>query len=246
MDENLNVVNATQENVVDSQNQVEETNNVETVNTQSSSDVQTDVSEGIVNSQVQTQEDNARFAAIRRDAETKGMDRAVAAMGMEWNGKPIKTYAEYQRAIAEQRATEEAEKKGIDPQFYSDFQSMKSELDSYKREKTFMEQEKSLSNDPVRGQYFNEWKDEVKDIAMNYGVDLRTAYTLLLDQRLPDILSKAQQRIQNETIQNINKNASSSPGALSSETSQTKTSYMDMSKADFEAYKNKVLNGEAR
>lgn len=252
MDENLNVVDATQENVVDSQSQVQETNveenQIETVNTESSNEEQQEVSEEVVESHAQqTQEDNARYAAIRRDAETKGMDRAIAAMGMEWNGAPIKTYQEYQAAMAEQKAYEEAERQGLDPAFYSKFKQMEDKLQGYEQEKVFSQQESMLQNDPIRGPLYGEWKDEIKEIASNYNTDLMTAYMLMLNERLPQILEKNKQQITNETITKLNENSTTTAGSLSdSGANDNKVSYKNMPQDEFEKIKKMVANGQYR
>lgn len=162
--------------------------------------------------QVQSQEDNAKFAAIRRETEQKAKDAVIAEMYGKSHG--IYTYADYQKAVQEQQRRQEAEQKGIDPDFYNEFQSVKDELNSYKREKTLLQQETELTNDPVKGQLYGQWKDDVKSIASQYNVDLRTAFTLVLEERLPDILSQNAKKIQNETISKINENGSTSPGQL--------------------------------
>jgi hypothetical protein len=116
MDEILSAVNAEPEVNVEPQ--------IEQVNTEP-------VNAGVepatpsVEKPVQTAEDNARFAAIRREAEAKAEQRIkeatekarreaaqeardswIAEQGYEWKGKSIKTEAEYKQALKEKELEE--------------------------------------------------------------------------------------------------------------------------------------------
>lgn len=113
----LNVVNATPENVVDSQTtepvtEPEQTNNVEPVAPQQEQ------------KPVQSAEENARYAEIRRRAESEAIDRFIASQGYEFDGKPIKTKAEYDEAvrIGEERQRQQALiDQGIDPSIINQY-----------------------------------------------------------------------------------------------------------------------------
>ena len=70
---------------------------------------------------VQTQDENAKYANIRREYEAKiatetasaaqkGRDEWIASQGYEWNGKPIATESEYNQALLEKSYQD----KGID------------------------------------------------------------------------------------------------------------------------------------
>jgi ribosomal protein L20A (L18A) len=98
MDENLTSVNAGQVSDESSQTQ----NGTTTVNA-----VNADTATGNVNS-VQSAEDNARFAEIRRRAESEARDKLIAEMYGDSHG--IRTYAEYQQALEETKRQEELEK----------------------------------------------------------------------------------------------------------------------------------------
>lgn len=198
------------------------------------------------NSTTQSPEENSRFAKLRREAESRGMDRVIQEMQLEWNGKPITTYADYRRALREQSLMQEAEKQGIDPQFYTDFKNMQEEVQAYRQEKTFIEQDKELSNDSVKGQFYNQWKDEIKDMATTYGVDLRTAFTLTLEEKLPEILNGQAQKIQNETIKKINENSNSSVGSLSEQGENPSSNAWTWGKDDFNKMLERAKNGELR
>jgi len=251
MDENLNVsvseeVAEPQENIeVNQENENLESIQVETTqeseNTEEVAEPQAEVVKP-----VQTHEQNAQFARVRREAEQKARDSVIAEMGMEWNGQPIRTYQQYQDALKEQNLMQEAQKQGIDPQFYADFRNMQDELNSYKRNTILSQQESTLSNDPVLGEFYNDWKDEVHEMANQYNCDLDTAMTFLIRDRFGDILKKRSQKIQNETITKINTNSISSPGSLSSGGGQPSSNVWEMSDADFNKMVEKAARGELR
>ena len=60
--------------------------------------------------QVQTPEENAKFAQVRREAEARARDKVIADMGMTWEGRPISTYDDYVKAkeASDQMAKEQA------------------------------------------------------------------------------------------------------------------------------------------
>lgn len=237
-DENLSVNTQEVANPVDQQVSTQEENS----NVQEQQVNNTQVENAT--QQTQTPEQNAVFAKVRREAEQRAMDKVVAEMEMEWNGKPITTYSQYQAALREKQSIEKAQQMGIDPQFYSEFEQMKQQIHMQEREKTFMQQENQLMNDPVKGQLYSKWKDDIYSMSNSYNVDLRTAFTLLLDERLGDILGQTSQQATQDTIRKINSNAVTTPGALGSEIVDTKASVKDMSKEDFGKLLDRVKRGE--
>jgi hypothetical protein len=108
MDEFLSTVNAEPEVNVEPQTEVQETGDI---------GAEVEAAEPQEPQKpVQTAEDNARFAAVRREAEAKAEQRIkeatekarqeardswVAEQGYEWKGKPITTEAEYKQALQE-------------------------------------------------------------------------------------------------------------------------------------------------
>ena len=208
---------------------------------------QNDVENTVDNvSNAQSQEMNSMFAKLRRESEQRGMDRAIAELGMNWNGEPITTYAQYQKALREQALMQEAQQQGIDPQFYTDFRNMQEEVQAYRQEKTFMEQDKELSGDSVRGQFYNSWKDEIREMATTFGVDLKTAFTLTLENKLPEILNAHYQKAQNETIKKINQNGATSVGSLSQQGDNPSVNAWDMNQEEFEKMLEKAKSGSLR
>lgn len=196
--------------------------------------------------QVQVPEQKREIEVMVREAEIRARDNMIAEMGMEWNGKPLTNYAEYQRAIEEKRLMEEAEQRGYDPNLYAEMQMMKKEVDSYRRSSILSQQDYELSSDPVKSNIYNLWKDEIREMADRHDCDLNTAFSVMLTERIGEVLSMNQQKIQNETINKINANQKSTPGALGSANERPSLDAWSMSDDEFEKMKAKALNGELR
>lgn len=196
--------------------------------------------------QVQVPEQKREIEVMVREAEIRARDNMIAEMGMEWNGKPLTNYAEYQRAIEEKRLMEEAEQRGYDPNLYAEMQMMKKEVDSYRRSSILSQQDYELSSDPVKSNIYNLWKDEIREMADRHDCDLNTAFSVMLTERIGEVLSMNQQKIQNETINKINANQKSTPGALGSANERSSLDAWSMSDDEFEKMKAKALNGELR
>lgn len=98
--------------------------------------------------------------------------------------------------LSRQAIEEEASKNNVDPKLWGEFQStkeqlnfVKSELDSFRQSQTLQEQKKSLAEKP----FFKEWESEIESRAKDWNTDYETAYTLISQQRLPEILAKHEQ-----------------------------------------------------
>lgn len=177
MEENLNTVDAVQEDVVDSQPQEQVESTTESVN------------EEVATSQkqekpVQTAEDNARYAEIRRKAESEAVDRYIASQGYEYNGKPITTKAEYDRALAEveeQQRRAALQEQGIDPSIVDEYVNNNPVVKWANEFKTQQEQQQAKQAD------FSDFLSAYPDVkpeeiaaevweANSKGVPLRIAY----------------------------------------------------------------------
>lgn len=205
-----------------------------------------EVAETQINKPIQSTEDNARFAKIRREAEQRARDSVISEMGMEWNGQPITNYQQYQQALREKSLIEEAQQQGLDPQFYTDFRNMQDELNYYKRSTAINQQDVELANDPVRGNIYNQWKDDIKQIAIACNVDLKTAFSVVLEERLNEVLEVNSKRIQQDTISKINSNQTTTPGSLGASNDQPSLNAWDMSNDDFEKMLKKATSGALR
>ncbi len=88
--------------------------------------VNVEVAEPQQEKQVQSQEDNAKYAAIRREAEAKARAKAKDEMISEMYGEShgIHTYADYQKTLeqqAEQERRQQLEQQGIDPSVFDEY-----------------------------------------------------------------------------------------------------------------------------
>ena len=104
------------ESVVDSQ-EVEQTEQ-----STPETSVEVEVAEPQQEKPVQSKEDNAQYASIRREAEAKTRDKMISEMYGESHG--IHTYSDYQKAMeqqAEQKRKEELAEKGIDPSVFDEY-----------------------------------------------------------------------------------------------------------------------------
>lgn len=199
------------------------------------------------NKPVQDAQTNALYAKIRREAEQKAEQRAKDQVIAEMYGNQgITTYEQYQKAIQEQQRQQQAQQMGVDPKFYNQFMQMQDKLNSIEREKSFMQQEQQFMSDPIKGPLYNQWKSDIQDLAGNYNVDLQTAFSILLTDRIGDILGQAQKNVQQETIKKLNNNATTSPGGLGSEATSTKQNISQMSSKDFKELVDKATRGEIK
>lgn len=217
----------------------------------------TDVQETNVTSEVvtaepvkQTAEENSQFAKVRRETETRAKDELIASMYGESHG--IKTYADYQKAIAEAKAEEQRqqfqEKNGFDPDTVKPLFEEWKKSDPDFQELSHIRQEKNIT--AALSDLNNELKDcgidlQLKDLSdaetvkipniekvtelVSKGKTLAEAFFLANKK---DIISKQTQAAQQETLKKIADNKASSPGSLSGggENQQTFFSKQDVDK----------------
>lgn len=95
---------------------------------ESSESVNEEVTTSQIEKPVQSKEDNAQYAAVRREAEAKAEARTRDKMISEMYGEShgIHTYSDYQRAVereAEQKRKADLEERGIDPSVVDEYVS---------------------------------------------------------------------------------------------------------------------------
>jgi hypothetical protein len=232
MDENLNPVNEGQEQTVDAQTtntdvqaepiEADKTDNAEVVEPQQTKTVQ-------------SQEDNAKYAAARRKAEaeaaqkiaeTKDSTAAEMAKMSGWtnpDGSPITTLEQYQKAITYSKLVQN----GIDPKEYETLRENDPDVQEARRLKAEMQKrEKESANvneffrefESATGRAFDVKTDaqvylKVKTEAGLSGKSYADAYTKIhnqeLSQRIADLEAKMKASETNKA------NADSSPGSVS-------------------------------
>lgn len=186
MEEQNTLDNEVQENVVDSPETVEtDSVNEEVAPSQNEAEQQeqTEVK--------QSPEENAKFAEVRRKAEAeasaKAKDETIAEMFGESHG--IYTYADYQKAVAEQKEQEEmsklAEEKEIPEDVAKELYEAKKLKEQY--EKQQQEQELTQKQQQTQQRNFQEFVEAFPEVKadeipkevwdkVNDGVPLKYAY----------------------------------------------------------------------
>jgi hypothetical protein len=143
------------------------------------------------------------FARRLKEEKQKAIDAEYSRLyGSEYG---IHSKSEYDAYVERQNLIEQ----GKDPELYN----LKNEVESLKREKTLISQDKKLSNDAVYGDMYKELKPEIEQFVENNPmVDYETAFTILYKQKAPSIINELKQKI--ATIEGNQKNAQSSMGSL--------------------------------
>ena len=235
MDEtNANVVDATQEGVVDSQSEQAETT-VESVNAEGA-EVTTGKQEET--KPVQSAEENARFAEVRRKAEaeakTKARDELIAEMYGESHG--IKTYAEYQAAIERQKQEEhdqairdEYEAKGLPEDVVNELVEWKKSREQSKAEQETKQQQEKQQQDMM--DFLKEFPDvKPEDIPVEVwqananGVPLSYAYAkhALSQARKAEEVAKANAENAKSSTGSVSTNGNTETEFISRETFEAK------------------------
>ena len=154
----------------------------------------------------QSQEDNAKFANMRRETDSyrKQAQEADELMSqMYGESHNIHSVREYKAAMEKQSQAEEAERQNVNPDFYSKVNNMQSELNAMRQEKALSAQDTQLSNDPKNGELYKEWRDEIHGIASEHNVDYDIAFTYLVRERISDLMSKSSQKAEQKTLSNV-------------------------------------------
>lgn len=246
--DNLNDFNESQEQVVDAP----ETEQVEAVESVAEEVASTETDTKPVQ---QSPEENAKFAEVRRKAEREAQDKLIAEMGMEWNGVPITTYADYQQAMKESREAEllenlrneEADPKDIYSELKKndpDFQ----ELQTIKQEHYISKQIEALNADLSETgiDVIVKTVDDLDKLpnAGKIAEFVKTGHTLadayfLANKK--EIIAKQAQKAQEETIKKVSLLDNAGPGALDGTGTEKTKSIFAMSNEDFAKMKEDVL-----
>jgi hypothetical protein len=189
---------------------------------------------------VQSAEENAKYAQVRREAEqsarTKALDEFIAKEGYTYNGQPITTYEEYQRIKAEVDAADEKAKfqeaNGFDPDVIKPV--VEQMLKSDPRYQRLEQMEKEANITAAVSKFSEEFPDlgiktfddiaklpnidKVHEYVNNNRLSLNEAYKLA---NHGDVISKTAQTAQQEAIKKIAANGASSPGSLSNVAEET-------------------------
>jgi len=218
MDEFENDVNASSE--VNVEPQIEQVSS-ESVNAESG-EVATPIEKP-----AQSVDDNAKYAQVRREAESKARDKVIAEMGYEWNGQPITTYEQYSRAKTEseeQARREQLADQGIDPSIIDEYVSNNPTVKWAKElQQKQQEQEKNSKEYSEFLGYFKKENGRDFDSAIdnlpqevwdmkNEGKPLKDAYVYHLNSQLKTKLSEYENKL--KAVETNQVNANSTPGSV--------------------------------
>ncbi len=144
----------------------------------------------------------------------------------------LKDYAEYERW----RQSEET----------SPAERLRQSLTAGAREQeALLRDDLSLASQPEIGPLYRQHRQEVRQIAAENACDLNTAWLLLLEERLPEILARERTAAEQRTLQALGQAAIASPGSMQ-EASTARLSYSELSKGDFAQLLERVKKGKQR
>lgn len=243
MEDNLNVLNETQESVVDSQNaeqvEVNETVNADNVET-------TPTQETI--KPVQSAEENSKFASQRRDNEQKAYIKAQDDLVARQYGAShgIYTVADYDKAVNEQAQAEQNkayEDAGLNQDMIN---KIVNDNPTVRQAQQIISKqaEDARINADIQNLFadFPEAKDsKIPDSvfleSISKGIPLTYAYAHFATK---NALAIAEQK----TLRGLQQNAQTSPGALGSGQTEISKDFSKMSSKDFNALTERILKGE--
>ena len=219
-----NTVNAVVEEVVTPQETPEVVETTESV--ENSESVQTEVAPVTEEKAPQSKEENSKYAEVRRKAEQRGRDEFISKKFGEYG---IHTEAEYDAAIAERENKEllaKLKEGDADPnEIYKQMKENDPEIKAMREKdhKTFLDSQMKQLNDDLKALGVDETITSMDDIAklesadqiidyVKKGISLSEAYKLA---NYKELLQKDRDKIQQETINKIAANGTSSPGSLS-------------------------------
>lgn len=183
-----------------------------------SESVNEEVTPSQIEKPVQSKEDNAQYAAVRREAEAKTRDKMISEMYGETHG--IHTYSDYQKAVeqnAEAQRKADLAEKGIDPALVDEYVSNNPVVRKAAELIKQQEQQAKQANEygefleyfrTENGKEFNPSTDKIPDEVWAQtakGKNLTDAYAYHDSRQL---------RAKLKAFETNQANASSSPGSL--------------------------------
>lgn len=212
---------------------------------------------------VQSQEENARFAEVRRKAEQEAQDKLIAEMYGESHG--IYTKADYDKAVKEQKEremlermrTEEVDPTEIKNALYKEWESSDPRIKEYEQIKaeTYTQNQLKELNEELKELDLDIEIKTLDDLVkldnsekiidyVSKGKTLSEAYFLANKKTL---IQKEAEKVRKDTLEKTLSLKGSSPGALDqSAGTEHKDSYSTMSAEDFEKLKEDVLMGRRK
>jgi hypothetical protein len=98
--------------------------------------------------------------------------------------------------LSKNKIEADAATNNVDPKLWGEFQntkdelnSVKNELNSFRQDQTMLRQKTTLADKP----FYKEWESAIEAGAKSWNTDYETAYTLISQQHMPEILAKHEQ-----------------------------------------------------
>jgi cupin superfamily acireductone dioxygenase involved in methionine salvage len=222
---------------------------------------------GVEQSEVAAQNDEKGFAKALKARE----EQIRAQLEQEYGGKAkeaeryqqmldrtarfygFDNHDEYMTALeqAEQDRLiqQEAEKMGVPEEVIREhMQPMKQELSEYKQKLAAIEEQEQLRKieaeiQTLSSRYsdFDQYKQQVFDLAGNRGYSLEDAYKIATYE---DRMNAAANQARQETIRNLQQNAETSTGSLGADAPEQASGYLAMSREERRAFKERVKSGK--
>jgi hypothetical protein len=144
---------------------------------------------------------------------------------------------------------QEAERMGVPEDVIREhMQPMKQELNEYKQKLATIEEQEQLRKIEAEIQTlstrypdFDQYKQQIFDLAGTRGYSLEDAYKLATYE---DRVNSAANQARQETIRNIQQNAETSTGALGADSPDQASGYAAMSATERKAFRDRVKSGQ--
>ena len=211
----------------------------------------------------QSAEQNAHYAEMRRQQEREMLMRqAYEQAQRDIEDKQYATWAREQgipniNSKQDYELWEQAQQQNVPYELMQRLSGMEQMMKQTMMEKQRLEyestikaQEQILMQDGDYGDLFKANEQGIREIALTAGVDLNTALAVFLMQDqgrayFRQLKEQTKKEAQAETVRNITSNRTT-PGALSTEKAEVKTSVNDMSSSDFNELIEKIKRGEVK
>ena len=183
------------------------------------------------------------FSRRLNDLSGRKVDEFISGLGWvnPYTNNPIRNQEQYKEFLAMQNAAQA----GKDPVTESRINGLEAQVRAYKE----LEEDTALQNDPVYGQYYKKYRDDVigvlnlaKRQGMNIGI--KDVFNTVIMKKLPDIMAQQKTATAAETVKSVSSKAKASPGGLGGETYEQKLSVADMNDKQFDDLYRRVMRGE--
>lgn len=175
------------------------------------------------------------------------LDDQIASFGWmnHYTKKPIRTRADLMAFYQQQEGGQMHDDQGEDPVLYNQLADLKRKVTMYEHRDTNAAQDQRLANDEEVGMFYRSVRNDVQAIAHEAGVDIESAFMVLLRQNAGKLMGDVKKQTQDDTLRKALATQTASPGSLSSGT-DAKPGISNMPPADFAALVKRAERGELK